>query len=600
MIDSEKLFDKMYGGWFGKNIGGTLGGPLEGTMELMDVTFYTQEFAGPMENDDLDLQLVNLHAIEEYGPLINAQHLSNAWESHVFFPFDEYGHAATNIRKKLASPLSGKYNNFFTDCMGSPIRSEIWGMLCAGNPKLATYYAYQDAIVDHAGGEGVFGEVFFAALESMAFECDDIVKLTVDALTYIPEDCVTSKAVSETLRLYNSGMPWKETRQKLLDKYATPNFTYAPLNIAFTVLALLYGGNNFSDCVLIATNCGYDTDCTAATAGAIYGILYGKTAIPQEWIAPIGSSIKVSAAVNGFNAPKTIEELTNRTLAAHNIVMAVYENVTDKSVFEVNYNTDACVFRLPHGAFVGGDLDVTLMVEENNPVICRGGKKQIVIEMKNLMTVDYEGTIHIDAPVGFVADDKQQFMIAPNGKFTYKTVIENIGEMNYTNSFNICIERFVKNSIWTKYAINFVLLPPFKWEVKTPSMNSFVTIHCITNRVNFEEVDMALPNGSYEMRTALSVPTEREVDLIVSTCSGVKMMVDGEVVVDSQIYSPFIPAYHRSEPSKRKVMNLSAGLHNVSIIVNKTSDDIPFDVNFMAVQPGASSYMGYDVEIMQV
>ena len=63
-MDNNTMYNKVYGCWMGKNIGGTLGGPLEGNMELMNHTFYTQDFGGtPMENDDLDLQLLNLHVI---------------------------------------------------------------------------------------------------------------------------------------------------------------------------------------------------------------------------------------------------------------------------------------------------------------------------------------------------------------------------------------------------------------------------------------------------------------------------------------------------------------------------------------------------------
>ena len=85
----------------------------------------------------------------------------------------------SNARRGVETPVSGHFNNDFTDCMGSPIRSEIWAVLTPGNPELAAYFAYQDAIVDHAGGEGVYGEVFFAALESMAFENDDLQAITI-------------------------------------------------------------------------------------------------------------------------------------------------------------------------------------------------------------------------------------------------------------------------------------------------------------------------------------------------------------------------------------------------------------------------------------
>ena len=63
---------------------------------------------------------------------------------------------------------------------------------------------------------------------------------------------------------------------------------------------------------------GEDTDCTAATAGAIFGIIHGIGAIPERWIKPIGHSIK-TACLNlgelalGQQLPQTIEELSERT-----------------------------------------------------------------------------------------------------------------------------------------------------------------------------------------------------------------------------------------------------------------------------------------------
>src|SRR5690606_22909773 len=87
----------------------------------------------------------------------------------VFFPFDEYGYALHNLRRGIVPPVSGWFNNPFADCMGAPIRSEIWAMIAPGLPELAAFYAWQDAVVDHAGGEGVWGEMLFAAIQSAAF-----------------------------------------------------------------------------------------------------------------------------------------------------------------------------------------------------------------------------------------------------------------------------------------------------------------------------------------------------------------------------------------------------------------------------------------------
>ena len=105
--DKKTFFDRVYACWMGKNIGGTLGGPLEGRMELMDIKGYTQQFVGAVENDDLDLQLVNLHCVEQNGGRADVSIISREWLDHVHFEWDEYGHSLTNMRRGLGYPLDG-------------------------------------------------------------------------------------------------------------------------------------------------------------------------------------------------------------------------------------------------------------------------------------------------------------------------------------------------------------------------------------------------------------------------------------------------------------------------------------------------------------
>ena len=60
---------RVLGCWMGKNIGGTLGAPFEFIRQVNHVSFYTQDLGGePLPNDDLDLQLLWLVAMEEMRP----------------------------------------------------------------------------------------------------------------------------------------------------------------------------------------------------------------------------------------------------------------------------------------------------------------------------------------------------------------------------------------------------------------------------------------------------------------------------------------------------------------------------------------------------
>ena len=119
-MDRKQLYDKIYACWLGKNIGGTLGAPIEGRVDFMDIKWFPSlGEKGCIPNDDLDLQLMNLHCLEHFGAATRAEQLGREWVEHNYFPVDEYGYAVTNLRRGLRLPLAGCYNNRFVNCMVS-------------------------------------------------------------------------------------------------------------------------------------------------------------------------------------------------------------------------------------------------------------------------------------------------------------------------------------------------------------------------------------------------------------------------------------------------------------------------------------------------
>lgn len=580
-MDSKMMFNKVYGCWMGKNIGGTLGGPVEGKMELMNHTFYTQKFDGaPMENDDLDLQLLNLHAIEQYGINITSRNLAAEWKSHVFFNMDEYALFLSNARRGIQTPISGHFNNEFIDCMGSPIRSEIWAVLAPGNPELAAYFAYQDAIVDHASGEGVFGEVFFAALESMAFENNNLEEITKKALTFIPEDSITAKAINDLIKYYKSDVDWVSARQKIIDDYGTPNFCFAPLNIAFTMLGLFYG-EDFSDKLLKCLNCGYDTDCTAATAGSILGIMYGADSIPQKWIDPIGTSIVTCPQVNGFRIPKDIKELTERSIKAQNILSACFENCIDKSVFKIDYDVNTTKFGVPLDCISEQDLVISLNYENNHPAIDRAECKKLYLTVENKMPVTYSGKIGVISPDGLETGEMSEFVIAPGEKFSCETFVKGDGKFYTTYPLAVVIERFIDKLLWATERFPFALCPTYNWVIYKNNEQK-TELSCPTHRIDFSKVFETKPGDIFTAETAVNIPNELNLRYMVHTShNNVKLWLDDDLIINREKGDPYLPAYHRPAPDAKLITK--AGNHKLKIEVTVADNNEPFIVAFQAV-----------------
>jgi len=320
-LNIETYRDKVLGCWTGKNIGGTLGGPLEGPPVIHDVTFYTQEMNGnPLPNDDLDLQLSWLQAVEENGVYsITPRLLGEYWLDHVTGPWCEYSVCKANIKRGFYPPVSGVLNNnTWKFSNGAWIRSELWACLFPGQPDEAALFASFDACADHCG-EGIYAEMFTAAMESAAFVVSDLRKLIAVGLSKIPENCRIARAVKLVCEQYDEGRTWLEAREAVALECKDLGWFQAPDNIAFTILGLLYGEGDFGKSLCTAVNCGDDTDCTGATAGSILGIILGRKGLPQKWIEPIGESIQ-TVAVNPFpfnlKVPKTLSELTDRVMAA--------------------------------------------------------------------------------------------------------------------------------------------------------------------------------------------------------------------------------------------------------------------------------------------
>jgi len=307
--------NKVFACWMGKNIGGTLGAPYEGRFYVNDLDFYGQDLTEAIPNDDLDFQLVWLKMLEDRGLDPALSDFADYWRSHVAaYPWNEYGFCQRNLARGLRPPSSGAFENYYVDEMGSPIRSEIWACLSPGDPQRAAELAWRDSALDHAGGEGMFGEMFWAAVESAAFVIDDPLTLIRIGLTMIPPASNISRVIREAVWCHENGHRWAEARERIFKWFGRNQPCNAVPNHGFMILGWLYGAD-FGDRLCKAVNCGMDTDCTGATLGSVLGILGGTAGIPDRWREPIGERIVLHKFTRPDGIPTSIGDLTDRTVA---------------------------------------------------------------------------------------------------------------------------------------------------------------------------------------------------------------------------------------------------------------------------------------------
>lgn len=283
-------------------------------MERLNFTFYDPVPVIAPPNDDLELQLVWLHLVEQGQSTLTKADFARAWIDHIHYMWDEYGRLRWNLRRGVPLESVGTFENPFHAGMGSPIRSEIWACLFAGDPDSAAYYAALDASLDH-DLEGIAGEVFFAVMQSEVAAGVALEDAINRAISYLPTESETARTIAFIRQVRQNGLTEWECWSELLKQHGSENFTHAPLNVALTLWALLYGAGDFEKSILLAVNGGYDTDCTAATVGATLGFITGPEGIPHRWVEPIGEGVFVGPGIRGIAAPTTLREFTDRTAA---------------------------------------------------------------------------------------------------------------------------------------------------------------------------------------------------------------------------------------------------------------------------------------------
>ena len=472
-ISWKEYCDKVRAAWIGKNIGGTLGGPYEGKREYLDVKGFQSKAGAPLPNDDLDLQLIWLHAIERLGPRnVNAQTLGEMWISFMPAHWHEYGICKSNLRMGLPAPVSGDYKNNWKNSNGAWIRTEVWACLAPAAPEVAAKYAIYDASVDHGTGEGTAAAAFVAAMESAAFLEKDLRKLINIGLAAIPENGRMADSIRHILECYDSGMTSREARDSILERNSDigTGWFEAPSNVAYVIIGLLYGEGDFKKSMLEAVNCGDDTDCTAATVGALLGIMGGTAALPEDWCAHIGDDI-VTVAVNkalygGF--PKTCTELAQRVIKQMPLMYqansySMYEDEDGKRYIGVpDGSSDEGGFWQQRVKRIAGEISARkpytaeyevgpvklLMTTVGAPDIKAGGSIDVELTLENNCAVygniAYGVRLTWRLPEGFSAESEQGSRIfLPHGvgaKAEYRAKITAGDVVNHVNRLALIVE----------------------------------------------------------------------------------------------------------------------------------------------------------------
>lgn len=349
--NTEKLNlrEHIKGAWYGRIVGCLLGKPVEGfhteylipmlknsenypihryilssevpselfekyPYPLSQKCFIDQIDAAPCD-DDTNYTVLYQQLVEQYGRNFTPADVARIWLD--LQPKKAYCSAERVAYRNFVAgyfpPKSAVYQNPYREWIGAQIRADYFGYINPGRPILAAEMAWRDASISHTKN-GIYGELFVAAMVSAAAVCEDILEIIQIGLSVVPKKSRFYENISKIIEFWKNAVSKEDCFSEIhaqWDEHNPHDWCHTISNAQIVTAALLYGENDFSRSICMAVDCGFDTDCNAATVGSILGMKNGYSSIDESWISPVNGQLKT--AIFGMEQV-SVEALVDKTL----------------------------------------------------------------------------------------------------------------------------------------------------------------------------------------------------------------------------------------------------------------------------------------------
>ncbi len=265
-------------------------------------------------DDDTNYVVLAQQLIDKFGLNFTPMDVASIWLEKQ--PRNAYCTAERvafrNFLMGFTPPQSATFKNPYREWIGAQIRGDYFGYINPGNTELAAEMAWRDACISHVKN-GIYGEMFAAAMIAAAAVTDDILDIILAGLAEIPATSRLYEQAMDLIARYKSGASEEEAFahiHTIWDNRNAHDWCHTISNALICIAALLYGNGDFGKTICISVQTGFDTDCNAATVGSVIGIRGGRGGIDEKWTAPTNGKLDTTIMGVGNGSIDSFIELT--------------------------------------------------------------------------------------------------------------------------------------------------------------------------------------------------------------------------------------------------------------------------------------------------
>ncbi len=331
-LTRDQLKKKLHGAWLGRCCGCLLGKPVECRLQAEQrgylqeagqwpLTYYFQPHPAALEkykfsdyamlentkkngfmpiDDDTNYTVIGLNILKNYGRDFKPIDVALYWHCNVplLQTCTAERVAYRNFANLIMPPASASYRNIYREAIGAQIRADFFGYVCPGNPELAADFAWRDASISHVKN-GIYGEMWVAAMLAAAFVTDDIPTIIEAGLSQVPAKSRFAEGIRKVLGWYQTGLTVEEAQDRIRNEWDEKIgycWLHAISNAMIVTSAMLWGQGDYGKTICYAVQVALDTDCNGATAGSVVGAVKGIEGIPARWSDPIKDTLQTTIA----------------------------------------------------------------------------------------------------------------------------------------------------------------------------------------------------------------------------------------------------------------------------------------------------------------